>query len=96
MMANDKTLETLNEKMDSFSSAVKNQLSFNKMLETQLAQLVAMSHRSNKVRSLGSLRIQLKLLTWSQQSTVSLRSNQIGAIFSILPSSPRRKIQAIR
>jgi hypothetical protein len=34
MMANDKILENLSEKMDSFSSAVKNQLSFNKILET--------------------------------------------------------------
>ena len=41
MMANDKILENLSEKMDSFNSAVKNQLSFNKMLETQLAQLAA-------------------------------------------------------
>ena len=35
MMANDKVLENLNEKLDSFNSAMKNQLSFNKMLETQ-------------------------------------------------------------
>ena len=41
MMANDKILENLSEKMDSFSSAFKNQLSLSKMLETQLAQLVA-------------------------------------------------------
>ena len=41
MMANDKILENLSEKMDSFSSTVKNQLSLNKMLETQLAQLAA-------------------------------------------------------
>jgi len=33
-MANDKILETLSGKMDSFNSAIKNQLSFNKMLET--------------------------------------------------------------
>ena len=39
MMANDKILENISEKMDSFSSTIKNQLSFNKMLETQLAQL---------------------------------------------------------
>jgi len=31
---NDKILESLSEKMDSFNFAVKNQLSFNKMLET--------------------------------------------------------------
>ena len=41
MMANDKILENLSEKIGSFSSTVKNQLSFNNMLETQLAQLVA-------------------------------------------------------
>ena len=39
--ANDKMLENINAKLDDFSSATKNQLSFNKMLETQLAQLAA-------------------------------------------------------
>ena len=39
--ANDKMLEIINAKLDDFSSAMKNQLSFNKMLETQLAQLAA-------------------------------------------------------
>ena len=37
IVANDKILESLSEKMDIFNSAIKNQLSFNKMLETQLA-----------------------------------------------------------
>jgi len=41
MMANDKIIENLSEKTDSFISAMKNQLSFKKMLETQLAQLAA-------------------------------------------------------
>ena len=34
-------METIHAKMDGFSTAFKNQLSFNKMLETQLAQLAA-------------------------------------------------------
>jgi hypothetical protein len=34
-------METTWAKMDAISSAIKNQLSFNKMLETQLAQLAA-------------------------------------------------------
>jgi len=34
LMVNDNILENLSEKMDSFSSTIKNQLSFNKMLET--------------------------------------------------------------
>jgi hypothetical protein len=39
IVANDKILENLSEKMDNFNSAIKNQLSFKNMLETQLAQL---------------------------------------------------------
>ena len=37
----DKSMETIHAKMDGFSTAMKKQLSFNKVLETQLAQLVA-------------------------------------------------------
>jgi hypothetical protein len=40
-MSNEKTLENINIKIESLSSALKNQLSFNKMVETQLAQIVA-------------------------------------------------------
>ena len=32
-------LENINAKLDEFSSPIKNQLSFNKMIETQLAQI---------------------------------------------------------
>jgi ubiquinone biosynthesis protein COQ9 len=38
---NDKVIENINSKMDSFSSAVKDQLNFNKMIESQLAQLAS-------------------------------------------------------
>ena len=41
LAANDKSMETIHAKMDGFSIAIKNQLSFNKMFETQLAQLAA-------------------------------------------------------
>ena len=37
LAANDKFLETIHAKMDGFSIATKNQLSFNKMLETHIA-----------------------------------------------------------
>ena len=39
LAAIDKSMETIHAKMDGFSTVIKNQLSFNKMLETQLAQL---------------------------------------------------------
>jgi hypothetical protein len=41
LAANEKVLENLNSTIDFFTSAMKNQLSFNKMIETQLVQLAA-------------------------------------------------------
>ena len=38
---NDKVLENIHTKMDSFSSNIKDQLSYNKKIESQLAQLAA-------------------------------------------------------
>jgi hypothetical protein len=38
---NDKVLKSINAKIDSFSSAIKDQLSFNEKIESQLAQLAA-------------------------------------------------------
>jgi len=39
LASNDKTLELVNIRMESFANTIKNQLSFNKMLESQLQQL---------------------------------------------------------
>jgi hypothetical protein len=39
--SDDKALENINARMDTFASGIKNQHSFNKMLESQLAQLAA-------------------------------------------------------
>ena len=41
LAANDKILESIHAKVETLSSAHKNQLSFNKMIESQLAQLAA-------------------------------------------------------
>ena len=41
LASNDKVLENINIKMKSFSSAIKDQLSYNKKIESQLAQLDA-------------------------------------------------------
>ena len=41
LASNDKTLENIHTRMDTFASAIKNQHSFNKLLESQLAQLAA-------------------------------------------------------
>ncbi len=42
LAANDKVLENFNVKLDGFASAFQNQLSFNKMMEIQLAQLASL------------------------------------------------------
>ena len=41
LATNDKILENINSQIESLTSAVKNQLRFNKMIETQLAQIAA-------------------------------------------------------
>ena len=46
--SNDKILENINNRMDSFASAIKNQHSFNKMIESQIAQLAAAIPSSDK------------------------------------------------
>ena len=38
-MSNDKILENINSQIESLSFVVKNQLSFNKMIETQISQI---------------------------------------------------------
>jgi hypothetical protein len=45
LLANDRILESIDSKMTNFKVAVQNQLNFNKVLETRVAQLVvAMPH----------------------------------------------------
>ena len=41
LMSNDKILKNINSQIESLSSTVKNQLSFNKMIETQISQIYA-------------------------------------------------------
>jgi len=41
LTSNDKMLENINNRIDNFSTAIKNQISFNKMIESQLNQIPA-------------------------------------------------------
>jgi hypothetical protein len=52
---NDKMLENINFKIEGLSSSVKNQLSFNKMIETQLAHIAASIPVSNEGKIQSSL-----------------------------------------
>jgi hypothetical protein len=52
----DKTLETISTRIDTFASAIKNQHSFNKMIESQLAQLAAIVPPLEKGKIPGQLK----------------------------------------
>ena len=70
---NDKILENINNRMDSFDSAIKNQHSFNKMVESQIAQLVAVVPWSDKgkiPRQLEDLKLQIMSIFTMQHTTV--------------------------
>ena len=75
LMANDETLESLNVKIESLSSTLKNQLSFNKMIETQLAQIAASIPPLKMGRSQGNLRLPLKMSTWCSPDGVTRLGN---------------------
>jgi hypothetical protein len=49
----NKTLENISTRMDTFASAIKNQHSFNKMIQSQLAQLAAVVPPLEKDKILG-------------------------------------------
>jgi hypothetical protein len=48
IVSNDKILENISTRMDSFAFAIKNQHSFNKIIESQIAQLTPAVPPSNK------------------------------------------------
>jgi hypothetical protein len=54
LATNEKVLENLNSTIESFTSSMKNQLSFNKMIETQQAQLATSLPSSESVESRGN------------------------------------------
>jgi uncharacterized coiled-coil protein SlyX len=51
--SNDKVLENINSRMNTFTCTIKNQHSFNKILESQLAQLAAVVPPLEKGKILG-------------------------------------------
>jgi hypothetical protein len=53
LMSNNKILQNINSKIENLTSFVKNQLSFNKMIETQIAQIVAALPANNEGKILG-------------------------------------------
>jgi hypothetical protein len=46
--SSDKILEIINARMDNFATAIKNQYSFNKMIESQISQLITVVSLANQ------------------------------------------------
>ena len=61
---NDKMLENINFKIEGLSSSVKNRLSFNKMIETKLAQIAAAVPINNEGKIPGQPENSLEKLMW--------------------------------
>jgi hypothetical protein len=53
LASNNKMLETINNRMDSFTSVIKNQHNFNKMLESQIAHQALSAPLADKGEILG-------------------------------------------
>ena len=55
LASNDKILENINNKIDNFTSVIKHQLSYNKMLESQIAQLSAAMFSSTNLEKVNAV-----------------------------------------
>jgi hypothetical protein len=64
LLVNDKTLESINIKIETLSLALKNQLILNKMIKTQLVQVVAAIPAVDIGKILGNPRLPSKMLAW--------------------------------
>jgi len=69
-LANDKILESLARQLEGINSVIKNQLSFNKMIETQVAQLASSCPNNNS----GKLPGQLEVPPKESVSAVTMRT----------------------
>jgi hypothetical protein len=94
----DKHLENMDAKMDSFTIAIHNQLSFNKMMETQIHQIFgALPCQSNGIPSRDPVQESVKSITTifegqtPESSQESLRSDEgiskVNGQETILPMS---------
>ena len=83
LLANDKTLENLNVKIETLSSTLKNQLSFNKMIETQFAQIAAFLPAAESRKIPGQPEspvenVSMVSTRWGNPSRRSSRTNLAG------------------
>ena len=83
LAANDKTLESINVRLETLYYALKNQLSFNEMIETQLDQIVVVvpAVESRKIPGQPESPIEnAKMVStgWGNHPRQTLRTNHAG------------------
>ena len=83
LLANDKTQKNLNVKLETLSSTLKNQSSFNKMIETQLAQIAAALPVAENGKIPGQPEppvqsVNMVLSGWGNSSRMPPRTNHAG------------------
>ena len=71
-LATDKILESMAAQLEGFNSVIKNQLSFNKMIETQVAQLASSCPNTN----VGKLPGQPEVTSKQNVSAVTTRGGK--------------------
>jgi hypothetical protein len=78
----DKLLENINAKMDSFIVATQNQLSFNKMLETQIQQIsTAIPSKSNGGSSKTPIQESVRsIFTVSKEKALKSTEGSLGGV----------------
>ena len=94
--AHDKMLENINAKLDKFCSILKNQLSFNKMIETQLAQIAAAipSYEKDRIpgKPEGTMEIANLVMAEYGYALNSWGSYLVDSTFTIKKGDPRNPV----
>ena len=92
LAANDKFLETIHAKMDGFAIAIKNQLSFNMVLETQLTQLAAATPTAELGKILGQPKSTLESVIVINAMWEKPPSKAPFTSYAEKPTRPRRSV----
>ena len=77
-LANDKILESLARQLEGINSVIKNQLSFNKMIETQVAQLASSCPNNNSGKLSGQPEVPPK------ESVSAVTDEQFGKFVEVI------------
>jgi hypothetical protein len=96
--ATDKLLENISAKMDNFTVATQNQVSFNKMLETQIQQIVvALPCQSNGDPSQSPIQESVKsIFTVFKGKAPKSTGGSLGGVGPVNATTPDKEPSAVK